>query len=125
MSVLRRRALLLQGLHTYTFGKREGHDSILCLCCGLGSTGAGDIGNRYCGFCGVFHDDPFKVEVARPLDGALLTLEELTQALDERGLWRWESAAGRLRLWAKGGAVYVDKPTLREAAEEVLERVSS
>ena len=62
---------------------------------------------------------------APELSRRVKTLEELTQELDAHGLWEWESAAGRLRLWAKGGAVYVDKPTLREAAEEVLERVNS
>ena len=119
LSVLRRRALLLAGLRTYTYGNRQGQVSILCLCCGLGSPNLGDIKNRYCGLCHVFHDDPFEVEGARPLNGALRTLEDLTRALDERGVWVWESGACKLYLMTSEGEYLSTKCELREAAEEV------
>lgn len=56
----RRAALLKAGLHTYTLGYKL--SSITCLCCGLKSPNSGDVHNRYCSFCSVFHDDVLEVK---------------------------------------------------------------
>jgi hypothetical protein len=36
---------------------RGGYAVILCLCCGRGSANAGDILQRFCGFCDSFHEE--------------------------------------------------------------------
>ena len=51
----RRAALTAAGCSTYVLGLRDGQPCILCVCCGLGSMNAGDIEERYCGFCHEFH----------------------------------------------------------------------
>lgn len=53
----RRQALTVSGCSTYVIGVRGGVAAIVCLCCGLGSTNAGDIDERYCGFCQTWHSD--------------------------------------------------------------------
>jgi hypothetical protein len=53
----RRQALRDAGCSTYVIGVRGGAPGIVCLCCGLGSSNAGDIKERYCGFCKEFHDE--------------------------------------------------------------------
>lgn len=53
----RRRALAKAGCSTYSLGMRAGLSSIVCLCCGLGSSNPLDVQNRYCGFCDAFHSE--------------------------------------------------------------------
>lgn len=53
----RRQALTVAECSTYVIGVRCGVTAIVCLCCGLGSTNAGDIEERYCGFCQTWHSD--------------------------------------------------------------------
>lgn len=53
----RRQALTVAGCSTYVIGVRGGVTAIICLCCGLGSTNAGDVDERYCGFCGEWHSE--------------------------------------------------------------------
>lgn len=53
----RRQALIGGGCSTYVIGVRGGVTAIICLCCGLGSTNAGDIDERYCGFCQTWHSE--------------------------------------------------------------------
>lgn len=54
---LRREALEAAGVATYVIGMREGHPSIMCMCCGLGSHHPQDIDNRFCGFCKRTHSE--------------------------------------------------------------------
>lgn len=53
----RRQALTEAGCSTYVMGYRNGGGAIVCLCCGLGSSNANDIRERYCGFCRQFHSE--------------------------------------------------------------------
>lgn len=53
----RRAALTAAGCSTYATGLRNGQESIVCLCCGLGSSNLDDVQNRYCGFCVAFHSE--------------------------------------------------------------------
>lgn len=53
----RRQVLRAAGLTTYQIGTRSDQLSIICLCCGLGSSHPIDIKQRYCGFCKAFHDE--------------------------------------------------------------------
>lgn len=53
----RRTALVAGGCSTYTIGIKTGQAAIVCLCCGLGSSNAGDIRERYCGFCHAYHSE--------------------------------------------------------------------
>jgi hypothetical protein len=53
----RRAALVAAGCATYTVGYRGGLPSIICLCCGLGSSNPNDVQNRYCGFCHEWHSE--------------------------------------------------------------------
>jgi ribosomal protein L37E len=54
---LRRLALKDLGYSTYQIGKRNNGDSIICLCCGLGSVDPLDVHNAYCAFCRQFHSE--------------------------------------------------------------------
>ena len=65
----------------------------------------------------------YVLTAAPELSRRVKTLEELTQSLGDRGTWVWESVAGRLHLFTSGGRHEVSKPTLRDAAEAMLERV--
>ena len=51
----RRAALVAAGCSTYVMGLRSDLPAIQCLCCGLGSIHAGDIQNKFCGFCDETH----------------------------------------------------------------------
>lgn len=53
----RRAALTTAGCSTYSLGVRNGETSIVCLCCGLGSSSVEDVNHRYCGFCREFHSE--------------------------------------------------------------------
>lgn len=53
----RRAALTAHGCATYTIGLRGTVPAIACLCCGLGSSHAQDIAQRYCGFCHQYHSE--------------------------------------------------------------------
>lgn len=56
----RRQALTEAGCSTYAMGYRNGGSAIVCLCCPARSTGsnhAGDVRERYCGFCRQFHSE--------------------------------------------------------------------
>ncbi len=53
----RRQALIAGGCSTYVIGVRGGAAGIVCLCCGLGSSNAGDIDEKYCGFCQTWHSE--------------------------------------------------------------------
>ena len=53
----RRAALVAGGCATYEVGQRNGQPAIACLCCGLGSFHPADIEQKYCGFCGTFHNE--------------------------------------------------------------------
>lgn len=53
----RRAALAAAGCATYELGLRGILMSVVCLCCGLGSSNAGDVGRKYCGFCHEFHSE--------------------------------------------------------------------
>lgn len=47
----------------YTINWIQGCKYIRCHTCGRTSFNPGDIENRYCGHCHVFHDDPVPVLV--------------------------------------------------------------
>lgn len=53
----RRQALAAAGCSTYVIGVRGGAAAIVCLCCGLGSSNANDIDEKYCGFCKEWHSE--------------------------------------------------------------------
>jgi hypothetical protein len=53
----RRAALVAGGCATYTLGYRDTIPSIVCLCCGLGSTHPQDVTQRFCGFCHEWHSE--------------------------------------------------------------------
>lgn len=52
---LRRRAMNQAGVQTYEV--RPDGRSILCMCCGRASFHLEDISNKYCVFCGVYHEE--------------------------------------------------------------------
>lgn len=53
----RRKALIIAGCSTYTYGYSAGMPAIICLCCGLGSVNENDLTQVYCGFCHAYHSD--------------------------------------------------------------------
>lgn len=63
---LRRLALVAAGCSTYTIGYRDAQPAIMCLCCGLGSSNAHDIANRFCGLCGEYHAEWLADEPVMP-----------------------------------------------------------
>lgn len=52
---LRRRALNQAGLPTFEINRDS--TLITCMCCGKSSPHTMDIGERYCSFCAVFHEE--------------------------------------------------------------------
>lgn len=45
----------------YEIGNKEGRDWIKCLTCKMMSYNQGDVDNRYCHKCGVFHEDEERI----------------------------------------------------------------
>jgi hypothetical protein len=63
----------------YLLTTTNGIDTITCLACGRTSANKGDIENRYCGKCHVFHDD----QAAADAMGPLTTIVRVPIAHDE------------------------------------------
>ena len=46
---------------TYKFVKKNDHEAIKCLVCGLISCNSDDIKHKFCGFCRMFHESHYLV----------------------------------------------------------------
>lgn len=85
----RRRVLNAAGLTTYAIGERDGQLSIVCLCCGLGTSNPLAVDARYCAFCEELHHAPKaqsepEPEPAEELPPELAATRDLVKDLVQR-----------------------------------------